>query len=464
MPRSAAGQAVEFEQRKAQGQRLQPAALRSAGPEGGKSRAGRGRVQQGAAWSALFGLLVLRGRGPGRFEPQTPLLKRTRARNMALLGEATKLAASILKVQAEIEKVEAEIVKAGNELSRVDLSDTATLQFLRKEVKQLRNEEIQLRNATPLAHPKERMRQLLRESCVDVDEDVLSLCTQNSWLAVRLSCVSTTEDALRLYADAEAIPQSQTRAMAAEQGVAIAEQVQFAGAQRSSFFRAFVNTKHLHVLKVNNEASKSLSECRLYAALGSDAVECGVCLVPVRLLSLDKSSERQSSRMRPSRKMSPFVGLLMPCYAYSFNELPAPIPCNFALEVFRRIIAAIDFIHDRGWLHGDVKPGNIFCDCNGDAWLGDYGSSVPHEALRAFTGGTPKYQCADVSHLGRARLFDGVGLVLSLLDRLGAPALRGGGGTLRLDEMLAAVRGLSDPDVDELYAAIFEWVDNLRTV
>ena len=47
MPRSAAGQAVELEQRRAQGQRLQSAAPRPAGPEGAKSRAGRGECRRG---------------------------------------------------------------------------------------------------------------------------------------------------------------------------------------------------------------------------------------------------------------------------------------------------------------------------------------------------------------------------------------------------------------------------------
>ena len=382
--------------------------------------------------------------------------------------------ASISKVEGDIEKVKLKIEKAEVENSIVNATN---LQFWREEIGHLRKKEEQLRDQLhrkeeqlrndkqqQLEHPMERMRRLLQGSSFEVDDKVLSCCTQNSWLAARLNCVSTEEDALKLYVDAAAIPQTQTRAMAKEEGVTIDGPMQFAGAQTASFFRAFENTKHLRVLKVNNEASKSVSECRLYAALGSDAVECGVALVPVRLLNLEKSSEHQSTRASPPRKMSPFVGLLMPCYAYSFNELPAPIPCNYALEVFRRTIAAIDFIHDHGWLHGDVKPGNIFCDWNGDAWLGDYGSSVPHDALRTFTGGTPKYQCSDVSHLDRARLFDGVGLVLSLLERLRVPALTGGGGTLRLNEMLEAVSELPGPDEDVLKAAILGWVESLMAV
>ena len=84
--------------------------------------------------------------------------------------------------------------------------------------------------------------------------------------------------------------------------------------------------------------------------------------------------------------------------------------------------------------------------------------------MRTFTGGTPKYQCSDVSHLDRARLFDGVGLVLSLLERLGVLALRGGGGTLCLDKVLEAVSELPGPDGDALKAALFDWVANLRAV
>ena len=366
--------------------------------------------------------------------------------------------ASILKVQSDIEEVNLMINDAKAKCLEVSI-DATSLEFWRNEIKQLRNEIKQLRNKEEQPeHPMNRMRRLLQGNGLDVNDDVLSCCTQNSWLAARLNCVSTVADALKLYADAEAIPQSQTRAMAKELGVTIDGPMQFAGAQTASFFPAFENTKLARVLKINLNASKSQSECRLYAALGADTEKVGIALVPVRLLHLDTSSEHKSTRASPSRRISPFLGLLMPCYASSFGDLPAPIPYNYALEVFSRIIAAIDFIHDGGWLHGDVKPGNIFCESNGDVWLGDYGSSVPYDELRTFTGGTPKYQCGDVCHMNRARLFDGVGLVLSLLERLGVLALRGGDGNLCLDDVLAAVSELSGTDEDALKAAILDWV------
>jgi TolA-binding protein len=413
------------------------------------------------------------------FDQEQRVVVRTLRTTSSMDKEIAYTQETILKVERDIEKTEREIDEVTEELKRVDPADAERLQYLRKDKEQLRKDKEQLRTKEEQLrkkeeqlrkkeeqpeHPMARMRRLLQGSSFEVNDDVLSCCARNSWLAARLTCVSTAEDALKLYADAEAIPQSQTRARAKEQGVTIDGPMQFAGAQTASFFRAFENTKLARVLKVNNEASKSRSECRLYAALGASAEKVEIALVPVKLLELDNSSEHQSTRASPPRKMSPFLGLLMPCYAYSFDDLPAPIPSNYAFEVFRRIIAAIDYIHDHGWLHGDVKPGNIFCDWNGEAWLGDYGSSVPHDQLRTFTGGTPKYQCSDVSHLDRARLFDGVGLVLSLLEWLGVLVLRGGGGTLCLDKVLEAVSELPGPDGDALKAALFDWVANLRAL
>lgn len=393
-----------------------------------------------------------------------------------------KLEASILKVEDEIEKVNLNVDVVENTLKGIDSINSSELQYWRKEKEQLRTKEAQLRTkeaqlrtekelllkqrlelssstGPTVLHPKERVRNLLLQLLppVEANDQVLTRCVENSWLAARLNCVSNKFEALRLYEEAEAIPQSETRAIAAEQGVMIDGPLQFAGPQTATFFRAFENTKHAQVLKVNHNASKSEKECQLYVALKNDAEHSRIALVPVRLLHLDKSSKHQNARSSPARPMSPFLGLLMPYYAYSFGDLPVPITCTYALEVFRRIVVAIDFIHDRGWMHGDVKPGNIFCGWDGEAWLGDYGSSVSYEALQTFTGGTLKYQCDDVPHVIMPRLFDGVGLALSLLERLGALDSRGRRALL-LNDILALVRDLSGADASELIEAIFTWI------
>jgi serine/threonine protein kinase len=100
-------------------------------------------------------------------------------------------------------------------------------------------------------------------------------------------------------------------------------------------------------------------------------------------------------------------------------------------HVQRRLVVArleptLRFLHARGWLHGDVKPGNIFLDFAGDSWLGDFGSSTPIAAAAQgeVAGGTPAYQSEEVSAAHEPIRFDLVGLAAAALELLGllAPA------------------------------------------
>ena len=278
------------------------------------------------------------------------------------------------------------------------------------------------------------------------------------WLSVRLFCLSTADEAQSIYQDAEQVPQSETRAIAVEQGISIDGQLQFPGPQTALFFRAFENIKNAKVLKVNRDSSKTKSECRLYATIGKEAKELEISLVPVRLLELQKDSTHRSVFSSPPRSLNPFQGILMPCYHFTLSGIPKPIPCWYAIEVFHTIISAIDFIHDRGWFHGDVKSANIFCDHLGAPWLGDYGSSVECEHRRSFfPGGTPRYQCKDISYLENPRLFDGIGLVLSLLDMLEAIDLVSEN---NLDDVFRSIDRISGPRADELQSLLKMWIDN----
>jgi hypothetical protein len=140
--------------------------------------------------------------------------------------------ASILKVVGEIEKVNLKVDDAEAVLKGVDPSNSLGLQYCRKEKEQLRKEKEQLRTEKELLlkqrlehgssvgltvlHPKDRMRKLLLQFSPPVEalDVVLTRCVENSWLAVRLNCVSNPYEALKLYQEAEAIPQSETRSRA----------------------------------------------------------------------------------------------------------------------------------------------------------------------------------------------------------------------------------------------------------
>ncbi len=108
----------------------------------------------------------------------------------------------------------------------------------------------------------------------------------------------------------------------------------------------------------------------------------------------------------------------MPHYTSTVAQCVPPVPPAYLQRVIARMSTTIRFIHDRKWMHGDVKPSNIFIDHAGGAWLGDFGSSVTHANLTEYRGGTPAFQCADYGCSEDPLRFDLVGLAVSVLVQL----------------------------------------------
>lgn len=102
----------------------------------------------------------------------------------------------------------------------------------------------------------------------------------------------------------------------------------------------------------------------------------------------------------------------------------------FVSNVIIRIDTALNFMHCKNWMHGDVKPMNIFVDYSGACWLGDYGSSVEYSDISSnFMGGTLAFQCKEylflflfsslrVNYVSSPKNFDKMGLVISCLSIL----------------------------------------------
>src|SRR5574341_80802 len=78
-----------------------------------------------------------------------------------------------------------------------------------------------------------------------------------------------------------------------------------------------------------------------------------------------------------------------------------PLTPDAALTILRRIAAALDAVHRRGFVHRDVKPANILFDKHGDAYLGDFGIVKLEEATTELTGsriiGTPSYLAPEMA-------------------------------------------------------------------
>ena len=77
-------------------------------------------------------------------------------------------------------------------------------------------------------------------------------------------------------------------------------------------------------------------------------------------------------------------------------------------DITRRLIeitTAIGYVHQQGFYHRDLKPGNILIDNEGHAHVADFGLAVHEDALRVLKGkapGTPPYmspeQCRGETH------------------------------------------------------------------
>jgi hypothetical protein len=229
-----------------------------------------------------------------------------------------------------------------------------------------------------------------------------------------MACTNTSQ-AVNVLELAGAVLRSHTKALVAATGVIVDGVMPVEGVQSAMFFYAFKDCVP-HVLKVPTRQHDATAECQLWHDVCAHAPLDGVFCVPVT--PVDLGGEHAVLLAGGASDVTPLrAGILMPRYACTLSNIPQPMDVSWALRVLSRMSASLRAVHAAGWVHGDVKPSNIFIDFAGDAWLGDYGSSRRVSDVASYTGGTPAFQCADIGVEELAR-FDRVCLAVTLCSAM----------------------------------------------
>ena len=263
-------------------------------------------------------------------------------------------------------------------------------------------------------NPMDRLRHAVRETLgITPDESLLNLIPLSFGLSARLLTSDTTNSLIHLYDTLLLMPRTATRTTICDiDHIILGDELSMIPSTSTAIFIRAWDKCLPKICKIPYNQTVARRECMMYEAIVIDSEGQEYALVPATSLVLENAANRVS---KP--RMVCKYGILMPQYACTLDQIPVPIDPAGALAYFDRLYNTLVYINNQGWMHGDVKPSNVFIDNSGIAWLGDYGSSVRIGQLSTYTGGTLLYQCREVDYMSQPLKHDLIGLVLTILNK-----------------------------------------------
>ena len=115
---------------------------------------------------------------------------------------------------------------------------------------------------------------------------------------------------------------------------------------------------------------------------------------------LDHPNIRKVEKLIRNRKMFRVadVVLVMELVDAETVDLHPPENIRGALDIFVQVARALAHMHERGFIHADLKPTNIMVDDRGTAKLIDLGQACQIGAVKKRIQGTPGYMAPEQAH------------------------------------------------------------------
>lgn len=178
------------------------------------------------------------------------------------------------------------------------------------------------------------------------------------------------ESVRALYEEARDMPGFTTTGALFRSGISLGEPADLSFSSSASYFfpATEVDTGKPLVLKQPRFRFRELEVCQEFKLAEVDMdfplVQSEYRTIQIREGTLEKGKREQ------------LHVLVMPRFAGSLATPIRKLSSKCIFTNCQRIITAINWIHQRGYVHMDVKEANIFISTNGNWHLGDFGSCV----------------------------------------------------------------------------------------